>query len=361
MKIEKIDSNFVLPEIKELEDIEWFDVLDEPFAIYGVEFDYDAGEFRRIPLKDCEGMRAQITELAANTAGGRVRFVTDSPYIALSCVTENNGMTNRFTVAGTYGFSVHSDGVFKGLLAPKWKLLAGEEGEAFQFKDFRRITEEGDHEILLFMPLYGKVRSLHIGLRKGSVLKPAKEYKYKKPVVFYGSSITQGGCASRSGNDYIGQLSRMLDTDVLNLGFSGNAKGEQSMANYLASLSPSVYVIDYDHNAPTVEHLRNTHYRLYETIRAAHPNTPIILMTRPDFESGEDSVGLRGVVLDTYKRAINQNDQNVAFVDGEMMFGKNDRELCTVDTRHPNDLGFYRMAHAVHPVLAEYLRNSFYR
>ena len=143
----------------------------------------------------------------------------------------------------------------------------------------------------------------------------------------------------------------MLDTDVLNLGFSGNAKGEQSMANYLASLSPSVYVIDYDHNAPTVEHLRNTHYRLYETIRAAHPNTPYVMVTKPDFIKARDNTDeskRRAVIHKNFMKGIENGDKNLYFIDGESFFsGYADGGDCTVDGCHPTDLGFYFMAERI--------------
>ena len=112
MKIENLDSNFAIPNIRGLNDIEWFDIRQEPFIVYGVQFDDDNGEVRRIPSALCEGMRPQVTELAAHTAGGRIRFITDSPYVAITCVTKNEGLVNRFTIAGAYGCSIYSGDKF---------------------------------------------------------------------------------------------------------------------------------------------------------------------------------------------------------------------------------------------------------
>ncbi len=92
------------------------------------------------------------------------------------------------------------------------------------------------NNIEIGMPLYSGVRHLYIGIPKGKKILPAKPYKVDTPVVYYGSSITQGGCASRPGNSYQGFISRHLKADYINLGFSGNAKGEETMARYIASL-----------------------------------------------------------------------------------------------------------------------------
>lgn len=115
------------------------------------------------------------------------------------------------------------------------------------------------------------------------MLKQAPKYAVKKPVVYYGSSITQGACASRPGNCYESILSRRLDCDYINLGFSGSAKGEDAIVDYIIGLDMSVFVMDYDYNAPTPEHLEKTHSKMFKAIRAEHPTLPIIIMPRPKF------------------------------------------------------------------------------
>jgi hypothetical protein len=216
--------------------------------------------------------------------------------------------------------------------------------------------ERGLRDIELYFPLYNGVYELYIGVKEGSVLESALPYPNAKPVVFYGSSITQGGCASHAGNDYISVLSRRLNFDFINLGFSGSAKGEPVMAEYLAGLQAEVMVLDYDFNSPTEETLKQTHYPLYETIRKAQFNTPIIFMTRPNFYYDPMAcIPRRAVIHQTYLRAKEQGDHQVAFIDGETLLGKDDWFMCTVDNCHPNDLGFYRMAERVEPVLKAFL------
>jgi hypothetical protein len=115
---------------------------------------------------------------------------------------------------------------------------------------------EGEmREWTLYMPLYGNPASVEIGFAPGSKLLPPPPFSIKRPLAFYGSSITQGACASRPGNCYTNILARWLDAPVRNFGFAGNAKGEDYMAEEIASLELSAFVLDYDHNAPNPEHL----------------------------------------------------------------------------------------------------------
>jgi hypothetical protein len=176
------------------------------------------------------------------------------------------------------------------------------------------------------------------------------------PIVFYGSSITQGGCASRPGNCYAHHVCRWLDAPMVNLGFSSNGLGQLEMAEYINSLDMSALVMDYDHNAPDFHHLEKTHERFFQAIRTAHPTLPVVFLSRPDFDfEAELNIRRRAVIRATYENAFRQGDRNVWFLDGERLFGTTDRDTCTVDTIHPNDLGFLRMAKCLHPVLVQAL------
>ena len=214
----------------------------------------------------------------------------------------------------------------------------------------------------IFFPLYSSVKHLWIGLQKNAVLAPPRPYRYERPILFYGSSITQGGCASKPGDDYENRLCRMLDTDYINLGFSGSAKGEDAMARYIAAQDPSVFVLDYDHNAPTAEHLKNTHYPLYKTVRDAHPETPIILMTMPTIEGYENRSwhkARRDEILASFERARAEGDENVYLLDAYGVFGEElNGECSTVDGTHPDSLGFLRMAELLYPLLNQLLNGD---
>ena len=116
-------------------------------------------------------------------------------------------------------------------------------------------------------------------------------------MVFYGHSITQGACATRPGNAYPSILSRKYGFDFINLGFSGSAKGEDAMAEYIASLDMGAFVYDYDHNAPNAEQLLKTHEKMFKTIRKAHPSMPIVIMSTTTNEPFINEVALRRAVI----------------------------------------------------------------
>ena len=168
--------------------------------------------------------------------------------------------------------------------------------------------------------------------------------------MYYGSSVTQGGCASRPGMSYQGIISRRFDYDFINLGFSGNAKGEDAIAEYIKNLDMSVFVYDYDYNAPTVEHLNSTHEKMFKTIRKVNPNLPVIMMSRPKFNLTEIEEQRLNIIKTTYENAILKGDKNVYLLDGKKL-----TELCkndgTVDNCHPTDLGFFSMAKAVGDII----------
>ena len=126
------------------------------------------------------------------------------------------------------------------------------------------------------------------------------------------------------------------------------------MAEFIAGLPMSVCVCDYDHNARTLEHYKATHYPFYETIRKHQPNVPYIMISRPTYFMdpliGEQRMK---VTLESYERARANGDQNVYFVDGSKLYEGDFYESCTTDGWHPNDLGFFRIAQKLGPVIAQ--------
>ena len=165
-----------------------------------------------------------------------------------------------------------------------------------------------------------------------------------------------GGCASRPGMSYQAIVERRFDANYINLGFSGNGKGEDTMAEYIASLDMSAFVYDYDHNAPTAEHYEATHDRFYRIIRRAHPDIPVIMMTRPKAENLLNAAEFEriNIAKKTYRRA-KRRGENVYFIPGyELM--KYALDEGTVDGAHPTDLGFYSMAKRLGTLLEKILK-----
>ena len=213
--------------------------------------------------------------------------------------------------------------------------------------------------ITLMMPRNEPIVDLEVSIDDEAQLCAPDSYTYQKPIVFYGSSITEGGAASTVGKCYTALVTRWLDSDYINLGISGNAKGEANMANYIKNLDMSIFVMDYDHNAPTPEHLEATHEAFFKIIREANPTLPIVMMSKPDFDSDPmESIKRREIIKKTYNNALENGDKNVYFIDGETYFGDTERSVCTVEGCHPTDLGFMRMAEKIYPVLKSILERK---
>ena len=123
------------------------------------------------------------------------------------------------------------------------------------------------------------------------------------------------------------------------------------MAEYIAGLNMSAFVLDYDHNAPTPEYLAQTHAPFFSTVRKSNPALPVIFMTRPQPNPDKDDLIRRDIVRHTWEHAVKNGDRNVYFIDGTQMLLTFGGDSGTVDNTHPNDLGFYCMAKAVETVL----------
>lgn len=346
MKIEQIDRNLKVETDITEKNIVWLDVKEYPFIVCGITYDDKLGRFIRMPQEIAERVSSGVAELNFHTAGGRVRFRTDSEFIGIRAVMQTNGLMSHIPLTGQSGFDLYrrTEGDGKELYCHTFIPPMGmRTGYSSPFMTDGKLADYTIH-----FPLYDGVKELYIALKKDAVLLEPKPYISTNPVVYYGSSITQGGCASRPGNSYQAIISRNLNMDYVNLGFSGNGKAEPEMRKYLAGLEMSAFVCDYDHNAPDADYLRETHLPLYRAVREVHPSIPYIMISAPDgLLAPHIFTERRDVIRESYDTARREGDSNVYFIDGAELFAGEDWDACTVDGTHPNDLGFYRMAERI--------------
>lgn len=355
ININSVDKNFHLENVGE-KDVLWRNALESVFSLHGVFYDFNENRYRRMDGSVSSRVSEGVEWLSTHTAGGRIRFTTDSSFVAIYCKIPNNGVMNHMTIVGMNGFSIYENGVYSGMITPSYEQFSDKNTKEIEFDGICRLQNVGLKKIEIYFPLYNGVNELFIGVKKTAFVEPYA-YPQEGKICFYGSSITQGGCASRPGNDYISLLSRWLNTDVVNFGFSGNARGETVMAEYIAKQKSKVFVLDYDYNSPKQD-LCERHYAFYKIVRRENPLTPILFISKPDFEYDAESGERREIIYETYKKAKRNKDRKVAFLDGELLFGKFGRDGCTVDTCHPNDLGFYRMAEKIYPILKRLLKKE---
>jgi len=348
MKITDIDKNFSVPENPEYDTMVFHNIAEREFSIHGVIYENDI--YRRLPADISAKVSNNVDFLSKCTAGGRVRFVTDSGRIAIHAKLNSVGKMPHFALTGSSGFDVFADGIYCGTAVPAFDIV--DTIDCVITIDDESISER---QILINMPPYSGVTELYIGLDEKSSVKEPSGYSVSVPVVFYGSSITQGGCCSRAGTTYQQILSHRLDFDYINLGFSGSALAETEIAEYIAGLNMSAFVYDYDHNAPHVEHLMATHEGMFHTIRDSHPDLPILFMTRPKKHLTDEEKQRLEIVKRTFDNAVLSGDKNVYFIQGNELFPDKYAEFCLVDNCHPTDLGFMCMADTIEPVLKQML------
>lgn len=329
-----------------------YSLFDAPLKVYGVpNFEKDK-ILQRLPEEVMEKL-PHLGHIGRRTAGGRVAFKTNSTLFKVKVTLK--------TLSVDFGMSLYACQSVQVMLGERDNCrhigLAyppDYDTKVFE-KEFSKSSEL--EQITLYFPRNELLENIEVFVEDDAIVTEPTPYKYEKPVVFYGSSITEGAAAMNSSNAYNATLSRWLDFDYINLGFSGLAKGELEMADYINTLDMSVFVYDYDHNAPSIQHYIDTHKPFFDRIRAAHPDVPIIIMTRPSEVYVDYMKKHREIALETYNSAIAAGDKNVYFIDGEQFYGNDNRNMCSMDDCHPNDLGFYRMASVIRPVLEEILNN----
>lgn len=331
------------------EELAWYDASG--LAVEGKGWTDTAEFWHRLPARAKDEVRKEVWGLSTHSAGIAVRFVTDAPKIvARWTVTSASLAMPHMPATGVSGLDlyVHHEGTWC------W-VGAGRPGNS-PSNEAVLVSKPpaGRHEYLLYLPLYNGTRSLSIGIPAESKLyRP--EPRAAKPLVVYGTSICQGGCASRPGMVHIAILGRRLDVPTINLGFSGNGKMEPEMARLLAELDPSAYVLDCLPNM-TSDMVAERVEPFVRTLRGARPDTPIVLVEQAPHQAGRFLPQTRELVdgknrelRKVYDRLVDGGISGLTCFAGGDLLGSDDD--ATVDGVHATDLGFERMASALEPVL----------
>ena len=339
--------------------MKYIHITESPLKIYGLEMiDRKSQTYRRVFIDPESEVNDTAKKQSLTPTGGRVRFRTDADKIYIRATMSNRFPDPCIPPTGTVGCDVYVgtglDSSFRGVATE-----ASNEKNTYDERVKLRLNSEGKEmrDVTINLPRNHPLIDMEIGFPDDAQLLEPLPYSTPGKICYYGSSITAGGCASRPGNAYTSVVSRWLDIDYSNYGFSGSALGELYMADKIIKGNFDYFVLDYDYNAPTVEHLANTHEPFFKKVREACPNMPIIIMTRPNFFSDPtDSAERRDVVMRTYTNARAAGDKNVYFIDGESFFTGTDISSSTVDCVHPNDHGFHLMSLRVYDILKKIIK-----
>lgn len=342
-------------------DVAWYAAHD--IGVEGQGWADVESPFDRLPVHAKESVRAAVWGLSKQSAGLCVRFVTDATEIHARWTLSSSRLEmNHMPATGVSGLDLYASTRTVGESGGKLRWLAVGRPSAKE-NSVKLVSgiSKGKREYLLYLPLYNGIESAEIGVPKNAkIWKPAARKSGLKPVVFYGTSITQGGCASRPGMVHTGILGRWLDAPVINLGFSGNGRMEAEVATLMAELDASVFVIDCLPNISAGDVASRTE-PLVQILRKTHTSTPIVLVEDRSYTDSffieskrKRNLTSRAALKAVFDRLKSGGDANLYYIAGEDLIG--DDGEGTVDSSHPTDLGFVRQSEAFLRVLRPILR-----
>lgn len=339
--------------------VRWMDVKE--LGLEGQGWTDTKAPYDRLPARAEGKVRDAVWSLSRHSAGLCVRFVTDSPKIhARWTVTSANLAMPHMAATGVSGVDLYARDD-RG----QWRWVAvGQPKAATNDIVLAQGLRPGKREYLVYLPLYNGTASAEIGVPQEFGLEKAPAYppERAKPIVYYGTSITHGACASRTGMVHTAILQRRYDRPAINLGFSGNGRMEPEVGEFLVELDPAVYVIDCCPNMSGEETAAKTK-PLVAQLRKAHPQTPIVLVEDRRYTDAwlNESKGKRNdanhaALKQAYDELIAAGEKNLYYIPGDDLLGEDGDGA--VDSSHPNDLGFMRQADAFDKVLGPVLSRT---
>ena len=338
-------------------ELDWYDA--KKLTVEGLGFSDVKSPYDRLPARAEGVVRQAVWDLSRDSAGALVRFTANTPLIkARWTLTRKRLAGVNMTAIGASGLDLYvktANGVWRWLGVGRPSNLPTTEDV------LANGMPKGEREYMLYLPLYNGVTSLEIGVPKGTVVGagPARPAA-RKPIVFYGTSITHGASASRPGMAHVAILGRRFDRPVINLGFSGNGRMEPEVTKFIAELDPAVFVLDCLPNM-TAKDVDERAEECVRLLRSAHPSTPILLVEDRNYPDGflipmrrERNDTNHAALRATYERLQRAKAGNLHYLKAEDLLG--DDGEATTDGSHPSDLGFVRHADAFAKPLRKILK-----
>jgi len=338
--------------------VRWIPAQSDCFTVNGLPwFEENGKAFLRLPKRVESKIRSELWGVSQNTSGGRIRFKTDSTSLKLRIYHGGGGIAlHNLCARGASGIDLYE--------GPPEKMtfwMNNEPGviQCAYISHYFNDMPKKLREFTLYLPTYCNIASLEIGLDKNAKILPPTPFKMAKPVVYYGSSITQGGCASRGGLGFAPLIGRRLGIDFVNLGFSGLGCYEPELSGCIGEIDAACYVLACVANMhPAMAQER--YEKFVDFLRQRRPEIPIVMMPRIRFADeirtgSEYWEGITKPILRTYAKYKKQGDKNIHLLRIDEFFPMGP-DSPTVDGVHPTDEGFRIMADAMTPVLARVLK-----
>jgi lysophospholipase L1-like esterase len=323
----------------------WYDCKD--IGVEGKGWAETNSFYDRLPGKAEKAVPEKDWRLSHHSAGMYVQFSSNSETIQVRWTLSSADLAMpHMPATGVSGVDLYVRNK-----SGQWQFLGN--GRPHGKSNSASFWSPNSHEFRLYLPLYNGIASIEIGIPKEqSIAALEKPANRPKPIVWYGHSITQGGCASRPGMASLNIAGRALNREIVNLGFSGSGKMEIELADLVAELDASVFVLDCMGNMSKDEVTARVE-PFVKKLRAAHPDTPIVLVDEAQVRNEVPTQN--GRLLRTEFEKL-KADKNLHFLSADRMLGEDGEG--TVDGVHPNDLGMQRQADAFVKSIAAVLGNK---
>lgn len=315
--------------------------------------------YKRLPAEYKDIVSSQVWTLSKSTAGISIRFSTNSPFIYVKWRLLKNDNPTNMNKIGSCGLDLYC------IVNGKWQYVNS--AVPSSIKNNSLIITGMDTTMktfLLNLPISDGVEDIQFGTKRTCKISlPTEDIdKIHKPIVFYGTSLTQGIGASRPGMAYPSIISRALGAEIINLGFSGNGKFEHAVGQVLCDIDAELYVIDCTPNS-TPAIIKKNALQFIQQIRASKPDTPILIVEsiiREYSYFNKTNISSSGVLAQnkelrqSFDSAVNIGIKNLFYLEGRDLIGS-DHEA-TIDGLHLSDLGQYRIAELIGAKISEILK-----
>ncbi|SFD09627.1 Lysophospholipase L1 [Chitinophaga sp. CF118] len=305
-----------------------------------------AATYDRLPARAEKTVQSNVWNLSHQSAGLSIRFRTSAKEIIVRYTVTGDLAMQHMPATGVSGVDLYA-------IDPNgaWKWAAGRYnfGDTITYR-FSALSDEA-REYRLYLPLYNKVKWMELGVPDHDSIVPLQKRK-EKPIVVYGTSIAQGGCASRPGLAWTSLLDRQMDRQVINLGFSGNGKLEPPVTALVSEIDAKIFVLDCLPNIsglPPAE-IQERIITAVTTLRKKRPVTPILLVEHatPSMQMintiGDGNyVTANKALQDAYEKLQSTGTKKLYILPASQI---NFDLSATVDGVHPADVGMVAYAKA---------------
>lgn len=364
--IKKVDSNFINVENSE-DGLIYIDPKNtDLIKIYGMYWFNEDKRYHRLSKKLDDvlpKLEGSVDVLAGNSSGGILAFYSNTNILKIKVKLSFKFHMGHMPYTGQAGFDLYIGNTYQDMKFYRTSNFDFNKTE-YEFTYFKHDNLFDENKLfVLNFPLYATVDEVLVGVNSSCSIIPCNDlFKDDGKIVFYGTSITQGGCASRPGMSYTQILSRMLGIECLNYGFSGNGKGHIEIAEALSEINNvKMFVLDYEANA-TFDRLKATLDNFVKCLRSKYPFVPIIIMSKiPMYLEFHDKAYINNEknIRNYQKNYVKKsNDPNLYYIDGAKVLGKTNISEKTVDGCHPTDYGFISMAEYIYPIIKKILNNK---